>query len=82
MQVAFNNLTIDQDRFEFLSLVKVVHSYWLEHQDKKGQKLRNIFVDTPFEKLRLIFSYQELYDFHNMLQTVSLLLQAEDRNEN
>jgi hypothetical protein len=78
MQVTFNNLTIDQDKHEFESLARVVYSYWCEHQDKKGQKLRNIFVETPFEKFRLIFSYQELSNFHNMLQKVSLILRAEN----
>lgn len=82
MQVAFNNLAIDQDKFEFQSLARVVQLYCQDHQHKEGVKIRDIFLDTPFEKLRLVFSYPELYAFHNMLQKVNLILQAEDRGKN
>ncbi|MCB0629387.1 MAG: DUF6686 family protein [Saprospiraceae bacterium] len=80
IQVAFNNIAIDQDRNEFTSLVKVIESYYRDHHDLPDQccNFRNIQVETPFEKMRLVFSLGELYAFHNMLQKVELMLQVDD----
>lgn len=80
IQVVFNNIAIDQDRGEFTSLVKVIESYYRDHHDLPGQcrNLRNIQVETPLDKMRLVFSLNELYAFHNMLQKVELMLQVDD----
>lgn len=80
IQVAFNNIAIDQDRKEFASLVNVIESYYRDHHDLPEQcrNLRNIQVETPFAKIRLVFSLGELSAFNNMLQKVELMLQVED----
>lgn len=80
IQIAFNNIAIDQDLSEFHSMVQVIDTYYREHCHGAGQEchLRNIFVDTPFEKFRLIFSFTELHKLHNMLQKVRLMLEVDD----
>ncbi|MEN0005297.1 MAG: DUF6686 family protein [Bacteroidota bacterium] len=77
IQIVYGNIAIDQTAQDFRYLSQLIDRYRLSHRDSEAETCRNIFIKTPFKNLRILFSYKELLEFHEMLQKVLLMLEAE-----
>ncbi len=76
--LAFGNIAIDQSKQDLIDLTFLIERYHHQYQQSNKESCRCIFIETPFNGFRLVFSLKELALFNEMLQKTYLIIQAED----
>jgi hypothetical protein len=78
-QLAFGTFRLTQDQEEIQSFAHLVNRYAHHYRSRKERSKRDIFVDSPYAGIGLLFSVDDLDRLNDMLQRGFLLLEASDR---
>ncbi|MFT5999297.1 MAG: hypothetical protein ACI81P_001755 [Neolewinella sp.] len=78
-QLAFGTFRITQDQEELQSFANLINRYVHRYQKRPKRSSRDIFVESPYPGIGLLFSVDDLERLNDMLQRSFLLLEAGDR---
>ncbi len=76
-QIAFGTIALDQRPNEFSDFTQLIDRTLKQYSAVNSERHKEIYLSTPYPGIRLLFSYNELFELHEMLQKVSLILEAE-----
>lgn len=78
VNVAFGNIALHQYDWELRALEQLTWRHLLAWKQKYVPNVKEIRIDTPMHNFQLLFAYEELQQFHDMLLKATLILNAKD----
>lgn len=75
-QLGFGNFFLNQSKEDFIGFADLITRYLHRHYDRKDFNTKDIYLDSPYPGLGLLFSRRDLERLDTMLQKTLLILEA------
>lgn len=76
LNIAFGNIALHQYEWELQALEQLTRRYLLAWKQKYTPNVKEIRIDTPMHNFQLLFAYEELQAFQDMLMKAAMILNA------